>query len=511
MDSYSPASETDDPRLVWGHKFNWTSKHKTAPELAHLLYSYDKLATDALDRLDDISPPTSKVWRCPHGAGDGQRDLYVLLQNYASSDEVLGQLWKEVSTVPEWVDWEQIERGQRIVYQFSGQILLGLLYKSLLGGMGAYRVVETLSRTGGFGVHVTRRRLLETLQHFMEVIQDIDAVKPGGKGYVSSVRVRLLHAAVRRRLMQLEHERPGYFDMDKWGVPINDLHSIGTISVYSVAIIYMALPRQGIYLSEQQTADYLALWRWVGYLLGTPVDWMATPAQAKVMMESVMTSEMAPSANSRILANNILTAEARIPPLHAPRELLAAQAYQLNGDDLTGALGIEKPSWNYRAFVWVQCLVLFLLSYTYPWLPTHMQKSRDREGGNVADAVQQKFRNLAHFMITSKKVGGIGEATKFEFQYLPRIGMLTELGLPEEANEKEVMGASTTSGPLRVMTRHASSRMPVRAVLIVGTVVGTVAVVSLARFVGASGWLRGTPRHLLSSVMAQTHLLQSLA
>lgn len=111
-------------------------------------------------------------------------------------------------------------------------------------------------------------------------------------------------------------------------------------------------------------------------------------------------------------------------------------------------------------------------------------------------------------MIHSKKIGGIGESTKFEFQYLPRIGMLTELGHPEEPDEKEA--ASSNSGTLRLMTRH--SKMPVRAVLVVGTIVGAVAVVSLARFVGSpSGWLRGVPRHLLSSVMAQTQLLQSLA
>lgn len=122
----SHMSGPDEPITVWGHSFHWTSKHKTAPEIAHLLYSYDKLATDALDRLDEISPPTSKSWRCPHGAGDGQRDLHVLLQKYADSDEVLGQLWEEVSTVPEWVDWEQIERGQRVVYQYSVQILLGV-------------------------------------------------------------------------------------------------------------------------------------------------------------------------------------------------------------------------------------------------------------------------------------------------------------------------------------------------------------------------------------------------
>lgn len=244
--------------------------------------------------------------------------------------------------------------------------------------MGAFRVVETLSKTGGFGVQVTKRRLLETLQHFMDVVEDIDAIKPGGKGFVSSVRVRLLHAAVRRRLMQLEQERPGYFNMAELGVPINDLHSIGTVSVYSTAIIYMALPRQGIYLTRQQITDYLALWRWVGFVLGAPVDWMATPESAKAMMESVMTSEIDPSANSRILANNILSAEARSPPLHAPREYLAAQAYLMNGDDLAGALGIEKPSLRYRLLAWFQCWVLICISYSYPLLTTNARQRRDQ-------------------------------------------------------------------------------------------------------------------------------------
>lgn len=115
-----------DARNVWGHKFNWTPKHQTGPEINHLLYSYDKLATEALDRLDYFSPPSTKGWKCPHGSGPGQRDLYQLLKKYSDSDEVLGQLWKEASTVPEWVDWEQIERGQQVVYQFSGQILFGV-------------------------------------------------------------------------------------------------------------------------------------------------------------------------------------------------------------------------------------------------------------------------------------------------------------------------------------------------------------------------------------------------
>ena len=244
--------------------------------------------------------------------------------------------------------------------------------------MGASRVVETLSRTGGFSVSVCRRRLLETLQHFLSVTSTLDSIRPPhGAGYVSTVRVRLLHASVRRRLMQLEHSRPGYFPMEMLGVPINDLHSMGTVSVYSTAIVYMALPRLGVKLSDGDVDDYLALWRWVGYLLGTPTEWMKDRETAKAMMESVMTMEMQPSENSKILANNILTAMADVPPLYTSRELLAAQAYRLNGDHLAGALGIEKPSWRWRVIVWFQCILLLCWSWSYPWLPTAMQARRD--------------------------------------------------------------------------------------------------------------------------------------
>lgn len=119
-----------DSRIIGGHRFNWTSGHKTTEELDHYLYSYDKLATDALDRLDLISPPTTKGWKCPHGSGPGERDIYELLKNHANSDEILGQLWEEVSTIPEWVDWDQIQRGQQVVYRFSGQILFGVSHET---------------------------------------------------------------------------------------------------------------------------------------------------------------------------------------------------------------------------------------------------------------------------------------------------------------------------------------------------------------------------------------------
>ena len=66
---------------------------------------------------------------------DPKRDLYLLLRDNASTDKVLGALWKEVNTVPEWVDWAQISRGQEVFYRYGGPALTGLAFQSLLGGM----------------------------------------------------------------------------------------------------------------------------------------------------------------------------------------------------------------------------------------------------------------------------------------------------------------------------------------------------------------------------------------
>ena len=116
----------NEQSTVYGHTFTWTHAHPRESDIQHLMYSHDELATTALDRLDELSPPKSKGWRCPAGEEGGKRDIYNLLEKHAAEDPVLGKLWKEINTVPEWVDWEQIARGQRLIYKYGGQILLGV-------------------------------------------------------------------------------------------------------------------------------------------------------------------------------------------------------------------------------------------------------------------------------------------------------------------------------------------------------------------------------------------------
>jgi hypothetical protein len=235
--------------------------------------------------------------------------------------------------------------------------------------MGANRVVETLARTGGFGVKVARHRMYETTQHILQVTKSLDSIKPGGAGHASSIRVRLLHAAVRRRILKMSHERPEYFDVEKLGIPINDLDSIATIGTFSATLIWLGFPRQGIWLRKQEIEDYLAMWRLVAHYVGTPTEYFATVEKAKCIMESILLSEIEPTETSKILADNIISSLQGQPPSYASRDFLNASARWLNGNRLADALGLGRPGLYYWALVAGQCIFFCCICYTYRSIP----------------------------------------------------------------------------------------------------------------------------------------------
>ena len=432
----SPKPTLTDSDSCWGYEFDWTDLHLTNEQAEPLKHSYDVLAEECLDRLNAISPPangtlprSNNVQETPLKESESekkeelplpQRDLYALLRDNHTSDPKLDELWTEVNTVPSWVDWAQIERGQDVFYRYSGPCLTGLTYQSLLGGMGAARVVETLARTGGFNTKVARRRLYETTQHILQCTKSLDSIKPGGAGHASSVRVRLLHAAVRQRILKLADQRPSYFNVAEWGIPVNDLDQIGTVGTFCAALIWLSLPRQGIFLRQQEKEDYVALWRYIGYILGTPTEHFESAAKAKAIMESLLHNEVNPSDMSKIMANNIIHCLEGQPPTYVSPDMLIASARWLNGNELGDALGLPRVSFYYSALMAGQCFFFMGLCYFYRSVPF-----LDR--GHI-----ERLKRLLYTFIVEAKWGLQGVETTFDFKYVPQYETVTEMGKPKD-------------------------------------------------------------------------------
>lgn len=74
------------------------------------------------------------------------------------------------------------------------------------------------------------------------------------------------------RILKLAAENPKYYDLAANGMPINDLDTIMTALSLSGLLVWISLPRQGLFLTAQEEADYIALWRLLAHYLGSPTE-----------------------------------------------------------------------------------------------------------------------------------------------------------------------------------------------------------------------------------------------
>ena len=271
----------------------------------------------------------------------------------------------------------------------------------------------------------------ETTQHILQCTQSLESIQPGGAGHASSIRVRLLHAAVRRRIMNLARQRPGYYNVSALGIPINDLDCIATIGSFCATLVWISLPRQGIFMTQREVTDYVALWRYVAYLTGTPTEHFETPEKAKRIMEILLLHEIKPTETSKVLANNIIKSLANQPPGFASESFLQVTSRWLNGNELCDALGIGRPSIYYWALAMGQCFFFMTLCYTYRTVPyLDQRKIRVRQiscsRNTLTEEFDQALRRLFWQIIVNNK-SGLGEETTFDFKYIPDFSRQTRM------------------------------------------------------------------------------------
>lgn len=183
--------------------------------------------------------------------------------------------------------------------------------------------------------------------------------------------------------MTLAKEKPDYYDKVVDGIPINDMDSIITMNDFSSLVMYLGLPRQGIYPTKQETADYLAVWRYVCYIMGTPDFFLETPESGKAMMESILLAEVKPDKQAGVISNNMINSLVGQAPSYASRGYLQAMAYWLNGSEIAKKLDIEAPSLYHKCLMAGQCWLFMLLAYPRRFTPAFIDNRINEVSRNV--------------------------------------------------------------------------------------------------------------------------------
>ncbi len=279
-------------------------------------------------------------------AGRGRRLLDTALDHgveaVPDAGPALTALFAQLDHVPLWVDWERLDRGGALFLR-SGAF--GILVLAL------YSLPLTYSSPGGnkplvFTGNLLRRapgRLAETARFA------VATSRPGGlrrfaDGFKSTVKVRLMHAQVRRLLWQ-----SGRWNGPEWGAPVNQLYLAGTNLALS-AVLLDGLQRLGLRFSDSEGEALLHLWRYSGYLSGVDPELLcATRADARRLGDLILAHEGPPDGDSRALVEALMTAS-YFPTIDGLRWRTAAAfglSRALIGNQLADALGYPRSPWRW--------------------------------------------------------------------------------------------------------------------------------------------------------------------
>lgn len=110
------------------HSFEWSKLHLPVSQTNALRHQYDTLGSTALENLQALAK-TQGLTNDPRK----RPDLYQLLADNHDNLPDLQKFWTQLHTVPEWVNWEQLERGQRFFYRYAAANLMGFALQGFVG------------------------------------------------------------------------------------------------------------------------------------------------------------------------------------------------------------------------------------------------------------------------------------------------------------------------------------------------------------------------------------------
>ena len=174
------------------------------------------------------------------------------------------------------------------------------------------------------------------------------------------MRVRLLHSSVRQRILHLANSRPSYFNTAKYGIPINTLDSIHSITAFACNPMWLQLPKFGVHASSSDIEDYIAFFRYVSHVIGSPTEYFVDADTAKKTMESMLVHELRTTETSRIIAFNFLECVGNLPsPFYASMGFIRAASRWVNGREMCEELDVRAAGvLSNVVFMGYCCLVM---------------------------------------------------------------------------------------------------------------------------------------------------------
>jgi len=355
MSSLSPVSDKLAERIA-------AVKQTHDPELVERIAKGAFEGDPVADRL------VASFKEMPGGAGWKMLDEALLhgADAVEGAPPELAELLAPAVDPPDWVDLDLVDAGA-LAYWRSGGLNLGLalICGSLAYGYKSARLTRPLAATGRLE-KMAPRRIQET-SHWVAVATKPEALRPGDEGIRATMRLRLVHALVRRHLAA----DPGW-DMPEWGMPISASDTLVTGIGGFMTIPVQALQDLGVRFSPAELEAMTHQWAWIASLMGAP-DYLRVRSyrEARITMDTALQlddpepHEDGPKLMQALLQYGVeLPLEAKLPRAAVPAarglkaRYLGGFARRWMDDEMADHLGVPRTRLAQLALLFLRPLTL---------------------------------------------------------------------------------------------------------------------------------------------------------
>ncbi len=279
------------------------------------------------------------------GAGLVRRALADGVEALDDPPAPLVALFAELDAPPAWIDRDRCDRAADHLARQTREFGFVLGAASLPTGAQNAVASKPLTFTGRYAGDAAVRSL--EVASWLTAVTTRGGLDRDAAGFERTVRVRMIHAHVRRHL-----RRHPEWDGEAWGVPIAQPYMAFTLAEFC-SIALRAMARLGARYTDCELEDIHHLWRCVGHLVGVEPDLLPVGAADYERIEHLYAlTSPGPSESDRDFVRALTEFQAAemgrfLPRRLAPRRMVHGLQRELIGEAVADQLAIPRTRWQY--------------------------------------------------------------------------------------------------------------------------------------------------------------------
>lgn len=195
------------------------------------------------------------------GKAQFEQALLHGIDSLSSPAKPLQDFFRLVERDPDWLDRDLLDKGVKANHLGGDADFYVLRDFALMGGYVYFSSMnQTLSQAGSLQKD-TSQRLGETGKWMFDVTEP-NGLSRFGPGFISTLRVRLIHALIRRHL-----GRQPDWNLQRWGLPINQVDMQATYLAFG-PVTLTGSRLFGVPVRRDDANAVMHLWRYTGWLMG---------------------------------------------------------------------------------------------------------------------------------------------------------------------------------------------------------------------------------------------------